>query len=71
MMNLRFPESEINHWANRYTERQRAENRTREHQLINLKNDIQDTRLPHQTRIAHNSTLEIPQTRSPYFRKHR
>ena len=40
MMNLRFPESEINHWANRYTERQREKNRRKEKDLIDLKPDL-------------------------------
>ena len=40
-MNLRFPESEINYWANRYTERQRENNRAREEYLTGLKSDIQ------------------------------
>lgn len=40
-MNLRFPESESNHWANRYTERQRESNRVREEYLINLKDEVQ------------------------------
>ena len=39
-MNLRFPESEIPYWANRYTERQREENRMREQHLINLRCDV-------------------------------
>ena len=41
-MNLRFPESEINYWANRYTERQRENNRTREHLLINLRTEVHE-----------------------------
>lgn len=41
-MNLRFPESEINYWANRYTERQRENNRTREQLLINLKTEVHE-----------------------------
>ena len=40
-MNLRFPESKIDYWANRYTERQREKDRIKEQQLIDLKNDIQ------------------------------
>ena len=40
-MNLRFPESEISYWANRYTERQRERNRTREQELIDLKPEVQ------------------------------
>ncbi len=40
-MNLRFPESEIGYWANRYTKRQREEDRTKEQQLIDLKPEIQ------------------------------
>lgn len=39
-MNLRFPESEINHWAHRYTECQREENRMREQYLIDIKCDV-------------------------------
>ena len=39
-MNLRFPESEIPYWANRYTERQREENRMREQHLIDLRCDV-------------------------------
>ena len=39
-MNLRFPESEIGYWANRYTERQREENRMREQHLIDLRCDV-------------------------------
>ena len=41
-MNLRFPESEIGYWANRYTERQREENRMREQHLIDLRCDVLD-----------------------------
>ena len=40
-MKLRFPESEIGYWANRYTERQREKDRTKEQQLIDLKNPVQ------------------------------
>ena len=39
-MKLRFRESEIDHWANRYTERQRKENRIREQHLIDLRCDV-------------------------------
>ena len=39
-MKLRFPESEIGYWANRYTERQREKDRTKEQQLINFKPDV-------------------------------
>ena len=39
-MNLRFPESEINYWSSRYTERQREENRMREQHLIDLRCDV-------------------------------
>ena len=41
-MNLRFPESEIGYWANRYTERQRGNNKTREQLLINLKTEVHE-----------------------------
>ena len=40
-MNLRFSESKIDYWANRYTERQRARDRAKEQQLIDLKSGIQ------------------------------
>ena len=40
-MKLRFCESQIGYWANRCTERQRAKDRTKEQQLIDLKSDIQ------------------------------
>ena len=40
-MKLRFPESEIGYWANRYTERQREKNRIKEQKLINLKPEVQ------------------------------
>ena len=36
-MNLRFCESKIDYWANRYTERQREENRMREQHLFDLR----------------------------------
>ena len=39
-MKLRFPESEIGYWANRYTERQKAEDRIKEQELINLKSEV-------------------------------
>ncbi len=39
-MNLRFCESKIDYWANRYTERQRQENRMREQRLIDLRCDV-------------------------------
>ena len=41
-MNLRFPESEIGDWANRYTERQREKDRIKEQELINLKPEVQN-----------------------------
>ncbi|MYC77472.1 hypothetical protein F4X10_17045 [Candidatus Poribacteria bacterium] len=41
-MKLRFCESEINHWAHRYTERQEEENRMREQYLIDLRCDVLD-----------------------------
>ena len=41
-MKLRFSESEIGYWADRYTERQRERNRTKEQQLIDLKSKIQE-----------------------------
>ena len=41
-MKLRFSESEINYWANRYTERQREKDRMKEQQLIDLKSDVQE-----------------------------
>ena len=41
-MRLRFCESEIDHWANRYTERQREENRIREQHLIDIRCDVLD-----------------------------
>ena len=40
-MKLRFSESEIGYWANRYTERQREKDRTKEQQLIDLKPEVQ------------------------------
>ena len=40
-MNLRFCESEIGYWANRYMKRQRSENHTREQYLVGLKSTIQ------------------------------
>ena len=40
-MKLRFCESKIGYWANRYTERQREKNRTKERHLVDLKNEIQ------------------------------
>ena len=39
-MKLRFRKSEIDHWANRYTERQRKENRIKEQHLIDLRCDV-------------------------------
>ena len=39
-MRLRFSESEINYWANRYTERQREKDRIREQHLIDLRCDV-------------------------------
>ena len=39
-MRLRFCESEIDDWANRYTECQRESNREREEQVIGLRDDI-------------------------------
>ena len=39
-MNLRFSESEIGYWANRYTERQREKDRTKEQELIDLKDEV-------------------------------
>ena len=35
-MNLRFSESEISYWANRYTKRQREKDRVKEQELIDL-----------------------------------
>ena len=40
-MKLRFSESEINHWARRYTECQRENDRTKEQQLPELKSNVQ------------------------------
>ena len=40
-MKLRFPESEISYWANRYTERQREKDRIKEQELIDFKSGIQ------------------------------
>lgn len=40
-MKLRFPESEIGYWANRYTERQREKDRIKERELIDLKPEVQ------------------------------
>ena len=40
-MELRFCESEIGYWADRYTERQREKDNAREEYLIGLKSDIQ------------------------------
>ena len=39
-MKLRFSESEINYWANRYTERQREKDRIKEQELIDLKPEV-------------------------------
>ena len=39
-MQLRFSESEISYWANRYTERQKEKNRMREQHLIDLRCDV-------------------------------
>ena len=39
-MNLRFHESEIGYWANRYTERQRGKDRIKEQELIDLKPEV-------------------------------
>lgn len=41
-MKLRFPESKIRYWANRYTERQREKDHTKEQQLIDLKSDLHE-----------------------------
>ncbi len=41
-MKLRFPESEIGYWANRYTERQREKDRTKEQYLVDLKSKVQE-----------------------------
>ena len=39
-MKLRFSESEISYWANRYTERQREKDRVKEQELIDLTPDV-------------------------------
>ena len=70
-MKLRFCESKIDYWADRYTERQREKDRTKEQHLIDLKKRCPEPSLPHERRIARNRPLEIAQTRSPYFREHR
>lgn len=41
-MNLRFCESEIDYWANRYTECQSASGRERENQVIGFRGKIQE-----------------------------
>lgn len=41
-MKLRFSESEISYWADRYTERQRKKDRTKEQYLIDLKSKVQE-----------------------------
>ena len=43
-MKLRFCESKIDYWADRYTERQREKDRTKEQHLIDLKSDVQSRR---------------------------
>ena len=40
-MNLRFPDSEINHWARQYIKRQKEKDWVREQHLIDLKDKIQ------------------------------
>ena len=39
-MKLRFSESEISYWANRYTERQREKDRVKEQELIDLTPEV-------------------------------
>ena len=41
-LNLRFPESKIDYWANQYTERQRKSNKAREKYLMSLESKVQD-----------------------------
>ena len=41
-MKLRFSESEIAYWADRYTERQREKDRTKEQYLVDLKSKVQE-----------------------------
>ncbi len=43
-MRLRFSETDINYWANRYTQYQTADNREREEYLINLQDEIKEGR---------------------------
>ena len=40
-MKLRFPESEISYWADRYTERQREKDQMKEQYLVDLKSTVQ------------------------------
>ena len=40
-MKLHFSESEIGYWADRYTERQREKDRTKEQYLVDLKSKVQ------------------------------
>ena len=71
-MNLRFPESEINYWSNRYTERQRERNRIIEQELIDLKPEVQNRGYLTQEELHKIAqTLEITQTRSSYFGEYR
>lgn len=60
LMNLRFPKSQINHWAKRYTERQRESNRAREEYLINLKDEVQE-----RGHLTKNELYEIARWKSP------
>ena len=59
-MNLRFCESKIGYWANRYTERQKEENRTREQHLIDLISDVQSRRY-----LTKDELHEIARWKSP------
>lgn len=70
-MNLRFPESQINHWANRYTERQREINRAREEYLINLKDEVQERGHLTKNELYEIARWKSPQTRRPHFREYR
>ncbi len=41
-MNLRFCESKIDYWANRYTKRQKKSNKVREEYLMGIESRVQD-----------------------------
>ena len=70
-MTLRFCESEIGYWAERYTDRQREANRQREEQLGDLKAEIQARGYMTKDELHQIALWKSHRRASPHFAEHR